>query len=106
MTPTAAPDHRALLAERFHRLAAQWRAETELLSSSSAMTAHPAYRAIISLGPGVVPLLLADLQREPAHWFEALRELTGEDPVPREHWGNVPAMRDDWVAWGRARGLV
>jgi hypothetical protein len=94
------------LAEHFDALARQWKAETALLSSTKAMTDHPAYRAIIALGPGVVPLLLRDLEREPAHWFEALRALTGEDPVPPEQWGNIPAMTAAWLAWGRTRGLI
>src|SRR5262245_40449758 len=52
----------ATLAEQFVSLAKQWRADTALLSSTTAMTAHPSYRAIMSLGPAVVPLLLRDLE--------------------------------------------
>jgi hypothetical protein len=70
------------------------------------MVAHPAYRAIIDLGWQVVPLLLRDLEREPVHWFEALRAITGEDPVPPESWGNVSTMAATWLAWGRDRGLI
>ncbi len=94
------------LAEQFESLAQQWKAETALLSSTTAMTGHPAYRAIIALGPGVVPLLLRDLEREPAHWFEALQAITGADPVPSEQWGNIPAMAMAWLAWGRHQGLI
>jgi hypothetical protein len=70
------------------------------------MVAHPAYQAIIGLGAPVVPLLLQDLAREPAHWFEALKAITGEDPVRPEDWGRVRAMAAAWLAWGRSRGLV
>lgn len=87
-------------------LAAQWKADTALLSSTTAMVAHPAYQAIIALGPPVVPLLLRDLEREPAHWFEALHAITGEDPVPREAWGKTGAMAAAWLGWGRSRGLI
>jgi hypothetical protein len=76
------------------------------LSSTPAMIAHPAFRAIIDLGPPVVPLLLHDLERESAHWFEALKAITGEDPVRPEDWGNIPKMRDAWLAWGRAHRLI
>jgi hypothetical protein len=51
-------------------------------------------------------LLLRDLEREPAHWFEALQAITGEDPVRREQWGNIPAMRAAWLAWARQKGLI
>ena len=94
------------VAEHFERLATQWKAGTELLSSTSAMVAHPAYRGVIALGAAAVSLLLRELEREPAHWFEALKTITGEDPVPPEHWGNIAAMRTDWLAWGRQRGLI
>src|SRR5207302_9966830 len=60
------------LEERFERLAAKWREETAYLSSSTAMFAHPAYQEIISLGQGVVPLLLRALTKEPDHWPWAL----------------------------------
>lgn len=96
----------AALAQRFRELAARWKAETALESSSLAMTAHPAYREIVSLGQRVVPFLLLDLQREPAHWFEALASITGEDPVPRSDWGKPTAMAKAWLAWGRNRGLM
>jgi hypothetical protein len=104
--PVIDTPERAALAEQFETLASQWKAETALLSSTSAMVTHPAYRAIIALGPGVVPFFLRDLEREPAHWFEALKALTGEDPVSREQRGNIPAMAAAWLAWGRKRGLI
>jgi hypothetical protein len=106
MPPVVNSIEQAVIAEQFETLAAQWKSETALLSSTTAMVAHPAYRAIVALGPPVVPLLLRDLEREPIHWFEALQAIAAEDPVPREHWGNIAAMRADWLAWGRQRGLI
>src|SRR5258707_10481354 len=93
-------------AGRFRPLAAEWKDATALLSSTTAMVAHPAYQAIIALGPPVVPLLLQELQREPVHWFEALKAITGEDPVQPEDWGKVSKMASAWLAWGRTRGLI
>src|SRR5262245_34606634 len=77
------------LASQFTALAAEWKAATALLSSSTAISNHPAYRAIIALGTPVVPLILRDLEQEPAHWFEALQAITGEDPVPADDWGKI-----------------
>jgi hypothetical protein len=94
------------ITREFERLAEQWKTETAFLSSTTAMVSHPAYRAIIALGPPVLPLMLRDLEREPVHWFEALQAITGENPVPCEHWGKIAAMRADWLAWGRQRGLI
>jgi hypothetical protein len=68
------------------------------------MAQHPAYQAIIGLGESVVPLLLRELEREPDHWFIALKSVTGADPVRADHRGDLRAMAADWVAWGRAQG--
>jgi hypothetical protein len=94
------------LARQFQTLATQWKGATAFLSSTTAMVTHPAYEAIIALGPPVVPLLLQELEREPAHWFEALKAITGEDPVSPEDWGKIPKMTAAWLAWGRNRGLI
>jgi hypothetical protein len=106
MPPVVHSTEQAVVADQFAALAEQWKTATVVLSSTTAMVHHPAYRAIIDLGPLAVPLLLRDLEREPAHWFEALQAITGENPVPREHWGNIAAMRADWLTWGRRQGLI
>jgi hypothetical protein len=95
----------AALAARFRSLVEQWKADTAYLSSTTALSAHAAYQAIIALGRPAV-LILRDLEHEPAHWFEALRAITGEDPVPRADWGNIPAMRAAWLSWGRKHRLI
>ena len=90
----------------FQALAQQWKSECAFLSSTSAMLAHPAYQAIVDLGQPIVPLLLQDLEKEPVHWFEALKAITGEDPVATDDWGNIRAMTAAWLAWGRSRHLL
>lgn len=105
MSVATLPNDPALTA-RFSSLAAEWKRDTLLLSSTSAISGHPAYQAIIAMGPGVVPLLLRDLERESSHWFEALQAITGEDPVPNKDYGRIAAMRDAWLGWGRSRGLI
>lgn len=90
----------------FLQLAQEWRAETLFLSSLTAITAHPAYQRIIAMGWPVVPLLLAELRREPQHWFTALKAITGEDPVPAADRGRLPHMTKAWLAWGLQRGYA
>jgi hypothetical protein len=102
-TTTSPP---AALVSTFQRLAKQWRTETGFLSSTSAIVAHPAYQAIIALGPPVVPLILQELEKEPAYWFEALRAIAREDPAAGEARGNFRALAAAWLDWGRARGLL
>ena len=106
MPPVLKLAEQSAVAEQFKKLAEQWKAATALVSSTTVMVAHPAYQEIIALGAPVVPLLLRDLEQEPVHWFEALEAISGVNPVPPEHWGNIPAMAADWLAWGRQCGLI
>jgi hypothetical protein len=95
----------AVLIARFASLASAWRADTEFLSSSAEMADHPAYREIIAMGEPAVPLILAELETRPDFWFEALRQITGADPVPPAARGDVRAMAEAWLEWGHSHGL-
>jgi len=97
-------ESQADLATRFHALAAEWRAARGHSSSVNSWAKLPAYRAIIDLGPEVIPLLLRELQATPDHWFWALKELTGENPVTPESRGNVAEMAKCWLDWGKQKG--
>ena len=91
-------------ARRFRTLAAEWKAGRGYTSSITKMSMHHAYQQIIGLGPRVIPLLLRELEREPDHWFWALKVLTGIDPVPQEARANIEEMSKHWVSWGRQQG--
>ncbi len=93
--------------ERFDRLAAEWKRETLLLSKVSAMTSHIAYLKIIGMGQAAVPCILRDLRDNgPHHWFLALYVITEENPVPKDKVGNVTAMTEAWLQWGRRKGYL
>ena len=83
----------------FRRLAAQWENAVAYQSSSTVRNNHSAYREIIALGPAIVPLLLRNLEENQTHWFCALREITGADPIPESAAGNVPQMTEAWLRW-------
>jgi hypothetical protein len=92
--------------ERFQQLVKRWKKATEHLSSVARMAKHPAYREIIQMGEAAVPLLLAELKRDPDFWFAALREITQENPVPAQSAGKIEEMTQAWIEWGKARGLI
>jgi hypothetical protein len=92
--------------ERFQHLAGVWRQEVAYLSSVTAMSQHPAYQAIIGLGPDVIPILLRELEHNPDHWFVALHALTGASPVPPEDRGYLDRMAAAWVRWGKEHGYT
>jgi len=90
---------------RFQALAARWREDCGHLSSVREMIVNPAYQQIIGMGPAVLPHILAELARQPDHWFWALSAITGEDPVRQEHRGRVGPMSGDWLEWAKKRGI-
>lgn len=89
---------------RFHDLAERWKNETAHHSNVAKRALHPAYQEIIGMGERVVPLLLAELRREPDDWFWALHAITGAEPVPKSSQGNLRAMADAWLQWGLEKG--
>jgi hypothetical protein len=58
------------------------------------------------MGPEVVPLILAELDKEPDHWFWALEAITEENPVGDNIAGDMAASAKAWVQWGRNNGLL
>jgi len=88
----------------FLELVARWKDERGPTSSTTELAMCPSYQRIIGLGPAVVPLLLREMEREPDHWFWALRAITGADPVPPASRGKVRDMAQIWIGWGRQQG--
>ena len=69
-----------------------------------ALRNHPVYRELVSLGEPGIPLILAELEREPdVSWFTVLTAITGADPVPAAAAGRVDDMARAWLDWGRQR---
>ncbi len=92
--------------ERFEELADQWERETFFLSRSDRTIAHPIHQEIIDLGRPVVPLILERMRSQGGHWFEALQQITGEDPVSPADFGNIAAMQNSWLQWGEDLGPI
>jgi hypothetical protein len=107
-SPSAVPGSpdREALDDEFRVLAQRWREETAVFSSAMRKAAHPAYQEIIRMGPAVVPVILRELEREPDHWFVALTEITGANPVRPEHAGDMRRMAQDWLDFGRTHGYL
>ena len=79
-------------------MAEEWRASTRFAASPQAAAKHPAYRAVVALGPQAIPLILTALEESPEPWFAALRELTGDDPVPPADRGRPAVAAAHWLA--------
>ena len=90
----------------FVRLAMEWERATAGFPRVKDKVNHPSYLKIIDWGDEAVPHILADLRdrEEPRHWFEALRSITGANPVAPEDRGDLAKMAEAWLRWGRSRG--
>ena len=99
------PDRTAAEARAlFDELAQEWQQATRFLSYLTDMTSHPAYQRIIGMGKAAVPFLLERLRRKPDHWFWALKSITGVDPANDDARGDLNAMSQAWLDWGRQHG--
>jgi hypothetical protein len=92
---------------QFKALASEWKAKTILYSRVSDTVFDLAYQRIIGMGPDVVPFILEDLRDNgPNHWFWALRVITNENPATKEMAGNMVAMTEAWLQWGKNKGYL
>ncbi len=89
---------------KFQRLAAAWHQAVAHHSSTTVRNNHLAYQEIIGLGPAVVPLLLRDMEAKHTHWFYALRQITGANPIPPSAAGNIRQMVEAWLRWAKENG--
>jgi hypothetical protein len=92
---------------RFKKLVKAWKADTELMSKATQRAMHPAYQKIIGMGEAAVPLILKDLaDHGPDDWFWALTAITDENPITAEIAGDMRAMAEAWLKWGRNAGYL
>lgn len=88
-----------LLERDFNRFTSEWKAAARHISSPVQIALHPAYQRIVGMGERALPFILAELRREPDHWFWALAAITGANPVRPEDQGHLPAMTTAWLGW-------
>jgi len=91
--------------QRVRRLLATWREETAVISSSTVLVSHPAYRELIALGPAALPYLFRDLeQTRDGHLSGALAEITEAQPVAPGEGGKIRLVAERWLNWARENG--
>jgi len=93
-------------ATKFFRFKQEWEEATAMLSSITEIAMHPAYQQIIGMGSIAIPFIMRELKNRPAHWFWALKSITGEDPVPPEKRGRIGDMAKAWLIWGREHDYI
>lgn len=91
-------------AAEFDRLTAAWRAETAGAPFVMTRVMHWAYQRIIGMGSAALPLIFADLERAPDHWFWALTAITGTDAA--EGLDDMQSASSAWLGWARQHGYL
>jgi hypothetical protein len=86
---------------KFRRLKGQWLNEIAGVSDLDEIVENENYQEIISMGYDVVQFIIDDLKRSPKPWFYALREITGDSPIPANAAGNLQQMTDAWLSWAK-----
>ncbi len=91
---------------QFQLLAEKWKEESKFLNFAKEITQLADYQSIIAMGKAVLPYILEDMQRQPNHWFTALKAITGVNPVKAEHRGNLQSMTNDWLLWAKNEQII
>lgn len=91
---------------KFCVLAETWKEETKHFSMMNQIALNPSYQQVIGMGIKAVSFILEDLRLAPAHWFWALKAITGTDPVKSANRGDIKKMANDWIEWGLQNGYI
>ena len=91
---------------KFQLLAESWKEESRFTSFSSKSTQLASYLAIIEMGTTALPFIFKEMKQEPNHWFVALKNIVGENPVSPEHIGNIQLMTNDWLLWAKQKNYI
>lgn len=92
--------------QQFQELAARWKRETALDSHLYDIVMNEDYQRIMASGSKMIPFILRDLARKPAHWFWALHNLVPEGEDPAEGLTTIEEARQAWLRWGRDNGYL
>jgi hypothetical protein len=92
----------------FDSLVSEWFDDTKWHSSISSIVKHPAFTKIVGLNRAGARFILERMAEGDVHvhWFPALKDITGADPVPDYERGRVSQMTRRWLEWGKAEGLL
>jgi hypothetical protein len=102
--PTSGLSDSEAITRSLAKLSSAWEKGTAHHSAFSQIKLHPAYQRILEFGFAAVPFILARMQKGDGRWFDALETITGENPVPPASRGDLRAMIDAWLEWGRDEG--
>lgn len=91
---------------KFIKLRDKWKEETLFVSSGTSIISNSAYKEIIGIGNLAIPWIIRELTKNDDHWFFALEQITGHNPIEKENIGKVKKMKEDWLNWASENDYV
>ena len=91
------------------QLSEQWSRERRFLSSTTEMVAPPPPRPLAEMGWSALPLIFEQMrlkEDDPGHWYLALSEITGADPVAEADYGYMDRIASAWLGWADENGYA
>lgn len=100
-----------LLSSTFSQLVNQWDDESCFMSFGVDKANCPSCKEIIKMGKLVLPMIFLRIENEgsnPRHWHLILKEITGENAVPKEERGSGDLLKITkyWLEWARDRNIA
>jgi hypothetical protein len=84
----------------------EWMDAVAVSSDADVMLSHPAYKRIVSLGDGAVPVILQSLRKGPSLLAWALFDITKANPVPPADYGKLDKITEAWLKWGKQNKYI
>ncbi len=91
--------------ENFIQLSELWKKETSMVSNPKEILSNISYRTIVSNKENL-PFIFNDLKENGGEWFQALEEMTGQDPIDPVSYGDYERIRYVWIKWGEQNGFL
>lgn len=82
--------------DKFLQLATLWFERIWMHSNLDFAGEDDAFKEIVNLGQSVIPFILEEISKAPAHWMLVLHEITGIRMN-----GDMQSAVDDWIEWGK-----
>ena len=83
----------------------KWVEDILFVSSGNEIISNGAYKKIITKGVTVLPWIFRDLAKSSNHWFFALEQITGENPINPNNVGEIEKMKNDWLQWAKSKNI-
>jgi hypothetical protein len=78
----------------------EWASATFNMSSTTQIKQHQGFARLVGLGRPAIPAIIRAYRNHAcSNLCLVLRDITGEDVVPEQDWGDSAKTRQHWIDW-------